>query len=111
MASSPVLHTLVIGISWSGGSPVSLGHGDTWFKETVLLLCGLLHHLCTGSDWDGHHSLLATFLALETVAQEQGGGLSNEGAPLARGAGALPHGLSGGQAVWELTLISVPQRR
>lgn len=72
MASSPALHTLIIGISWSG-SPVSLGHGDTWFKETVLLLCGLLHHLCTGSDWDGHHSLLATFLALGTMAQEQGG--------------------------------------
>lgn len=95
MASSPVLHTLVIGISWSGGSPVSLGHGDTWFKETVLLLCGLLHHLCTGSDWDGHHSLLATFLALETVAQEQGGVFQMKVLPLPGGPGPCHMGCQG----------------
>lgn len=59
-----------LGILWSG-SPTSLGHGDMWFQETVLLLSGLLHHLCTGSDWDGHQGHFVTFLALETVAWEQ----------------------------------------
>lgn len=89
---------------------MSLGHGDMWFQETMLLLCGGLHHLCTGSDWDGHHSLLATFLAPGTVAWEQGV-FQMKVLPSPRGARALPRGLSGEQTFWELMLISVPQRR